>query len=236
MPARPRLVRLPLLAIAGGVVEGLPRVGDGAHERARVGARQGGQVEVQGRRLPQHHRLQRVAAQVEEDALAGQHAFARDDERGRDPVVARLQRIGQPHAIEGERLRREGVRGRSGSRPTAGRRPRRKSDGAEAVHEPGGDGQARDVDDPRAHRDHDAGPHGVDETVAEHDRALLDHGAGDREHAAAHERVDLTVGGLPARGDEDGQHQAGEDRTHAHQVREGPWRRAKTQAAAAREA
>ena len=107
----------------------------------------------------------------------------RDHERRGDPAVARLQRVRDAHAVEGQRLRRErefaaGARRRRRP-PPPGRGSREARSPPKPSTRPGvtasplpsmtrAPGGARDV-----------GPDRVDEAVAHHDRALLVDGAPD---------------------------------------------------------
>ena len=197
-PRGRRLVGRPLLAVAGGVEQGLARVGDGAHQRARVLARRawpcGGAAPPAGA-APSPPRLS--PPRLRRTLRPGSTPSRRDDERGGDrrrraPSARRRARTRSRASAWGASGPPAGGGGPAPAPPGAARgagrpRPPKPSMRPGVTVSPltsmtrasGGNGEAR--------------AHGLDEPVAHHDRAVLEDGAGDGDHAAADERVDLAA-------------------------------------------
>ncbi len=219
LPARRFLPRRPGVARARGVEQRLPRIGHRAHERARVLARGGRQVQVKGPGLAQHHRLGPLARQVQDHALAGQDTFLRDHQRGRDAACPGLDHLSHPDSLEreclGQERRRRRARGAStaGSRGAGGPRRRGEAHRGEGVDEPRRHDQALAVEHARAGRRRHVGADRCDQPVVHHDRRALVDRAGYGDDARADDRVGVR---LLCPGRERGEREGGEKRQSSH--------------------
>ncbi len=207
LPLGGALVGRPLVAIALGVVEGLARERHHPHQGVGIAAGERRHVEVQGRRLPQDHGVGFAPREVDERAPPREDAVCGNHQGRRDAGVPGLEGRRRPQEVEGEGLWSEGTRlppvrpalgsaGRLGveaglpARVVLRRGVRgRKTEAAERVDQPRGDGQARRVDDTRARGDGHRGTDALDETALQDDGGLFVRGAGDRDHSGSDERV-----------------------------------------------
>ena len=207
-PLQPGRV-LGVLGLARGVIigvdEALADVGDRAHEARRVAAPLGGEVDVQGHPVADDHGPDRLSVEVEEDALALEDAARRGDEHGGEagPVEALDRRLIGLELVEDEeagprrktvlgrrRLRRNGEL-RFGRLPAFGARRLFEEQVREGRDQSGISDEAFGFDDLRVPGDLDPvdGSQGLDEPVADDDRAFFDGRTGDRDDPAVADGV-----------------------------------------------
>ena len=217
--------------MALGVEEELSRVGDGAHEGARVAGTGGGaERQVLGGRAEEDRVARRRPGEADEGALARDDAAGGGDQPGRDadapPAVRRLGLVvqggadlevgGDPPAVVGL------AGGKDVARQVGGFA---FADGALAlgrvvalvgggIDEAGVGGQALALDDDRIDRGSDLGTDGLHEAIADYEGRFIEDLAGREDDARVSDGEDPGVQRIGTLGGDQGQTPREEEEGH----------------------